>query len=330
LSQHVLIVGAGSVGKRHARNLHALGCRISAFDPRADRLQELSAEMPTVANSTNFDTALGSPDLRGVVICSPPKYHVDQSMRALANGLPVLLEKPVSPDAASAARLARAIAASDTPLLLGYTYRWWQPLQDLRQRIGDGDIGRVLHTRCVLSAHLADWHPWERYQDFFMASSELGGGALLDESHFIDLLYWMFGMPDRVFGSVEKISDLEISSDDNVDATFWYRDGSRATMHLDLYGRPHERAITVVGSDGTLHWTFDPNAIRVGKGPKEWQTHSYTGERNDMFVGVAREFVQLLQNGRQPSCTAADGLAVLQIVEALRASSASGSVVSVG
>ena len=325
----MLIVGAGSVGKRHARNLAALGCRISAVDPRADRLQELSAEVPAVFTSTDYLEALRRADLDGVAICSPPKYHVDQAVAALAAGWPVLLEKPVSPDAQSAARLADAVAAAAAPLLLGYTYRWWHPLRELRRRVQAGEIGRVLHTRCVLSAHLADWHPWERYQDFFMASRELGGGALLDESHFIDLLYWMFGMPERVFGSVDKISDLEISSDDNVDAVFWYGDGSRATIHLDLYGRPHERSITVVGHTGTLYWTFDPNAIRMGNTPAEWQTQTYAGERNDMFVGVAREFLQLLTDGQQPSCTAADGLAVLQIVEALRTSTASGSVVGV-
>ena len=55
-------------------------------------------------------------------------------------------------------------------------------------------VGGLRHARFVMSAHLADWHPWERYQDFFMASRDQGGGALLDESHFIDLMLWFFGV----------------------------------------------------------------------------------------------------------------------------------------
>jgi predicted dehydrogenase len=53
-----------------------------------------------------------------------------------------------------------------------------------------------------MSAHLADWHPWERYQDFFMAQAALGGGALLDESHFLDLMLWSLA----VFSAVSMAS----------------------------------------------------------------------------------------------------------------------------
>ena len=75
-----------------------------------------------------------------------------------------------------------------------------------------------------MSAHLADWHPWEQYQDFFMAKKNLGGGALLDESHWIDLMVWFFGLPQSIIGKVEKISDLDIETDDNVDFLSLYPD----------------------------------------------------------------------------------------------------------
>ena len=60
-----------------------------------------------------------------------------------------------------------------------------------------------------------------------MARRELGGGALLDESHWIDLMLWLFGMPASVSGRIDKISELEIDSDDNVDLLFAYNNGPR-------------------------------------------------------------------------------------------------------
>ena len=63
-----------------------------------------------------------------------------------------------------------------------------------------------------------------------MARREMGGGALLDESHWIDLMLWLFGMPSRVSGRIEKISDLEIDSDDNVDLLFAYDAGPRVSI----------------------------------------------------------------------------------------------------
>ena len=192
-------------------------------------------------------------------------------------------------------------------------------------------VGRVLHVRCVMSAHLADWHPWERYQDFFMSSRDLGGGALLDESHVIDVMLWCFGMPEAVTARVERISALEIDTDDTVDAWLAYASGLRVAIHLDLYGRPHERSITAVGEAGTLQWSYERNALRLGRGAEPaWDETPYTCERNEMFLGAAREFLELLAGGRRaPSCTAQDGSEVLQVIEAMRESAASGRTIDV-
>jgi predicted dehydrogenase len=192
-------------------------------------------------------------------------------------------------------------------------------------------VGKVLHVRCVLSAHLADWHPWERYQDFFMASKELGGGALLDESHFIDLMLWFFGMPAELFAKVEHLSSLNIETDDNVDAWLYYSNGMRVFVHLDLYGRPHERSITVTGEEGTLYWSYEHNCLRFSRSAaQEWENSAYSCERNEMFVKAAQEFLEILDTGKIPLCSIEDGYSVLRIIEAMRRSSTTGQVTTVG
>jgi predicted dehydrogenase len=185
VEQRVLIVGAGSVGRRHARNLQYLRAHVSCFDPREDRRDQAKSELGGVVVHDDLDSAMDHP-YEGVVIASPPSFHVAQALECVERGIPTLLEKPISPDLASAVELEAAAKRADAPVLLGYTYRWWPPVTHLRARLQAGSIGPLRHARFVMSAHLADWHPWERYQEFFMASRELGGGALLDESHFLD------------------------------------------------------------------------------------------------------------------------------------------------
>jgi predicted dehydrogenase len=299
------------------------------MDVREDRCRELAQEVGATASFTDEKTALAASDYDGVVVGSPPHVHVRQSVAALEAGYPVLLEKPAAPDLAGARQLAEAAGRSSAPLLMGYTWRWWPPLRKVRALLGKDAIGTVRHVQFHMSAHLADWHPWERYQDFFMASREMGGGALLDESHWIDLMLWLFGMPARVSGRIEKISDLEIDSDDNVDLLFAYDEGPRVSMHLDLYGRPHEKFIRFVGSKGTLHWSADPNAIKIGRGwQQEWETTTFDCERNDMFVGVVEEFMGVLAGKRPETCLIEDGVRVLRIVEAARRASNEGRVVA--
>jgi predicted dehydrogenase len=182
-----------------------------------------------------------------------------------------------------------------------------------------------MSARCVMSAHLADWHPWERYQDFFMASASLGGGALLDESHFLDLMLWFFGTPSHVYARVEKLSDLQIDTDDNVDALLEYDSGLRVGIHLDLFGRPHEKSIRVGGERGSAEWTFDPNELRIGTTPEPvWRTQTYSNQRNDMFIAVAREFLEALDGSAVRTCTVEDGVKVLEVIEAMRSSSQTG------
>jgi predicted dehydrogenase len=198
----------------------------------------------------------------------------------------------------------------------------------MRREVQAGVLGRPRHARFVMSAHLADWHPWERYQDFFMARAEQGGGALLDESHFLDLALWLFGPPREIYGRAEKISTLDITADDNVDLIAAYDDGLRVAVHLDLYGRPHEKSITVTGEGGTLQCLFDPHRLRKASdaaGP--WDETAFRCDRNDMFVGVASEFLEMIARRRPPSCTIAHGVEVLRCVEAVRASTAEGRAV---
>jgi predicted dehydrogenase len=323
---HILVVGGGSVGRRHARNLHSLGCDISCVDPRKDRLEQVATETPLNHQCTTLEAALQTADnLTGVAVCSPPKFHVDQSLMALDAGLPVLLEKPVSPEILSCRRLHERLQTSGK-LLLGYTYRWWEPVRRLKTLIDTGRVGTRRYARFRMSAHLADWHPWEPYQSFFMASRDLGGGALLDESHFIDLMLWFFGKPERLFARVEKISDLEIATDDFVEISAAYPKGFRVSVHLDLIGRPHEKEIVVVGERGTLQCSFDPNEIRISASPEpRWETESFPIERNAMFLGVAREFLKLIDGiCHNSTCTILDGLKTLEIIEACRESQQTG------
>ena len=331
MTKHVyLIVGTGSVGRRHAKNLVSLGAKVACFDPRADRLEEARRAVPElVATYDHLEAALAdTADLAGAVVCSPPSFHAPQAIQFLERGIPVLLEKPVSPDLTSARRLERAVNAASVPLLLGYTYRWWPPFVDLRQRLRSGEIGPPRHARIVMSAHLADWHPWERYQDFFMASQELGGGALLDESHFIDLMLWLFGAPDAILGRTEHLSDLEITTDDTVDLIAVYRERLRVNIHLDLYGRPHEKSVTVVGEKGTAQVLFEPNVVRISSEAAGWRETPFTCDRNDMFLACVREFMDVVSGTGGPSCTIADGVRVLECVEATRASQARGQTIA--
>jgi len=322
LSKRILILGAGSVGKRHAKNLIDLGCEVSLFDPRQDRVETVRKELDVnnaFSDQKRLATHLEAMD--GVVIASPPKFHLEQASLAVQRDLPVLMEKPLSISADQVTSYPELIEKQAT-ILMGYTYRWWGPLGEMKKRLGNNELGKIWRAEFIMSAHLADWHPWENYQDFFMASKELGGGALLDESHFVDLMLWLFGEPDSLFADIDKLSNLEIDTDDNVDIVARYKDGLRVSIHLDLFGRPHRKHILISGENGSMEWSFEPNRLRTSNTiGQEWSEQFYTCERNEMFIAVAKEFLDHLENNTPFSSTLNDGLAVLKILDLCRKSS---------
>ena len=327
---HILIVGAGSVGLRHGRNLTALGCTVSGMDPKPDRRAAFAGEF---GGNTfeDLDSALGAGGLDGVAVCSPTRFHVEQCLPALENGLPVLLEKPVAKTLDEAEVLAKAMERTGTPLLLGYTWRWWPPLAKVRALLAENAVGAIRYVDFTMSAHLEDWHPGEPLAEFFMSSAELGGGALLDESHWVDLMLWFFGMPETLSARVEKISDLEITSDDNVDMMIGFANGLRANVHLDLYGRPHRKSIRFIGEGGTILWSETPNQIAVcTEAGENWREERFDCERNDMFLGVAREYLAVLGGAPVRTCSIEDGLSVMTMLEAARQSQAEGRRIMLG
>ena len=329
MKKHILIVGSGSIGQRHAINLSNLGCVISCIDLRDDRISEIKSKVRINLSFKSLEEAFSNENYDGIVICTPTLFHPEQTKAAIKKNIPILLEKPISKSLSDAMEVKKVIEKNSDRILLGYTWRWWKPFKTVSKNLNKKLLGEIKHVQFHMSAHLADWHPWEPYQEFFMSSKELGGGALLDESHWIDLMIWFFGMPKSVIGRISKISDLDIDSDDNVDVICEY-ENHFVSIHLDLYGRPHEKFIRFVGNDGTMLWSANPNQIRISKDwDQKWSDEKFDFERNDMFISLANDFVSFIDNKKKPLCNYNDGINVMKVIEAIRLSSSTGKLVKI-
>lgn len=330
--EHILVVGFGSVGMRHANNLCRHGCRVSVVDTRRDRLNRSDIGFGVVKKYLTLVEALDeSLIFSGVVIATPTKYHVPQTLMVAKHGLPVLVEKPLAINLQEAKELSQYFAGRSEKgaLIVGYTWRWNRSLKEFRKYIIQGRIGRVLRARFTMSAHLADWHPWEPYQEYFMASRELGGGALLDESHWIDQMIYLFDVPDSVYALVDKVSSLEIDSDDTVDIVATYHSGLIASIHLDLYTRPHEKEIKVYGDKGTITWQDNVDSSMLTISGDSVQSLSFDEPRNVMFEEEMIDFLRVIR--RDPPrqiCGLSAGYKVMRVIEAARASAQGREVVN--
>ena len=95
----------------------------------------------------HLDEALAeNTSFTGVVVCSPPKWHIEQALQSVGMRLPVFLEKPPAKDLVGVMRLQNYIDSSgieaDNAILMGYTWRWWPALRYMREVLTQELIGK--------------------------------------------------------------------------------------------------------------------------------------------------------------------------------------------
>jgi predicted dehydrogenase len=323
-----LIVGAGSVGKRHLANFQSFGVEgLGAVDLREDRRREVSERFPSVRVYDELDVALqGGYD--AVVVCTPTAYHTDVARRSLGAGAHVLMEKPISNRLEGVEETLTLANERALICMVGYTYRFWPPLQRLHELITQGVIGRVLFADITFSQYLPDWHPWEDYREWFMSRREEGGGALLDESHAIDLARWLFGEVVEVFCRTGNLSSLEMTADDFAQFVVVFDTGMVATIHLDVFGRQARRTIDVSGERGSLRIDVTEGEIDIFDAESRAQrTIGFQCDRNEMFVAEARHFLGCIREGLTPCVSGQDALRTLRVCLAGQESSSTNCVV---
>ncbi|MFN8058446.1 MAG: Gfo/Idh/MocA family oxidoreductase [Vicinamibacterales bacterium] len=327
----VLIVGAGSVGKRHLLNLRGLGvAELGMVDARADRREAVAREAGVVGVYESVDAATRDP-YDAMVVATPTACHTADAMAGLSAGMHVLMEKPISHELDGVAETLDLARRAARAYMVGYTYRFSPMLQRAKALIEAGTIGRLLFMDVTFSQYLPDWHPWEDYRSWFMSRKDLGGGALLDETHGIDLARWFAGEVRDVFAHVGNLSALEMTADDFAQLLVTFADGAKGSIHLDVFGRRHRRTVDLFGERGHVSCDMSTSEMRVYEADaKVSNVVTFAGERNDMFVAEVRHFLECVAGRAAPCVSGEDALQTLAVALAARASSASGRLVAVG
>lgn len=325
----IAVVGCGSIGKRHLSNLKALGVdQLAAIDTREDRLEEVRDRIGSdIACFTRIDEAL-APGCDGVIVGIPTAHHVDAAMAALSAGAHVLIEKPISNRMEAARTLIQAAESKNLTITVGYTYRFWPALKDVKAQLDKGVIGRVYSASIIFSEYLPDWHPWEDYRSWFMAHKDQGGGAVLDESHAIDIMRWLFGEATSVYGINGTISELEIDSDDLAEMVVRFDSRVIGSIHMDIYGRHHRKELAIQGELGNIYWDFYSNIVKVYHADSEtWTQTQFEDDRNDMFKAEVAHWLKSIAVGLPPLVDGRDAINTLAIALAAQASSESGKAI---
>lgn len=194
----------------------------------------------------DLDKAIDAAD--AVAICSETTNHAPLIERAVAARRAVLCEKPLAANAAEAARIERAVRASNTPFMQSFPKRFDPISHELKRLVDSGELGKIRLVR-IRHGHFYGFDP--DFRDRWYVNPALsGGGALLDEGvHAADLLCWLFGMPAGVTANASSSLGLEV--EDQAIAIFDYVGGMLAEIASSFTFAAADASIEIYGSEGT-------------------------------------------------------------------------------
>jgi len=327
----ILVVGLGSIGKRHLSIIRIL--RPDA-DIRVIRHKSCT-EIPKFANGC-FDSFQEAVEFlpQAAVIANPSPFHLSIS-KILANiGCHLLIEKPLSNNANDISDLIKIRNQNNLIAHVGYNLRRDSTLVRFKKEVVSGLVGRILSVRCEAGHYLPSWRPNSDYRLGVSARADLGGGVLSELSHELDYLRWIFGEISSVSARLDKQSDLEVDVEDS--AHFHLRLVSdsgnfvTASVNLDFIRHDRRRVCFAIGERGTLKWDGIKGCVELWKEEsKNWETlYNFQHSRNDTYIQQWLDFLNCIDKDKNKIelSSLEDGLAIMKVIDSIRESNSRNSL----
>jgi len=294
-----LVIGCGSIGRRHTKNLKMLGEDVIASDVAAENRQWVEENLGIDVFEKTNDALLEKPN--AVLVCTPPSSHIPLAKLALGAGCHVFIEKPLSHETKGLDEVAEIAADKKLIIAVGYNMRFNKSLVKAKELLDAGSIGKPLSARLVFGQYLPAWRPWQDYKKSYTASKSLGGGIILDGSHELDYARWLFGEASEIGCMAGKVSKLEVETEDVAEINIMFGSGTIANIHLDFIKQDYTRKCEIIGEKGTLTWDYSKGSVEIYlSGKKETEVFDCSDDPNNMYVDEIKHFIECLKNNQKP------------------------------
>lgn len=314
----ILVVGYGSIGKRHVSNLLQLNDidRISIFtcikegisvDRRIQLFDSSLSSLDDIIEFERFDFA---------IIANETCKHIDTAITLANKGIPLFIEKPLSHNLDNIEILQEIIAAKKLKIFIAYNLRFLGIIQKTKHELERGAIGLPYFAKVEVGQYLPDWRPNIDYRKSYSADCLRGGGVGLDLSHEVDFVYYLFGMPISWKTFKTKVSDLEINSEDLFEGIYQFADGFICNIHMDYLQRTKKRTLRIVGSEGTITLDVARKYMEIANSKKrQYLTDEFFFDTGRTYIDEIIHFKNVIKNDIPPLISLSDGISILKMLE---------------
>ena len=322
------VVGAGHIGKRHAEMIRRdeEAELIALVDTRS--MKECDAEHFEVPFFNSIDDLLASGlEFDVVNVCTPNGLHADQSLKALAAKKHVVCEKPMGLDKASCEQVIFKSLQMSKQVFCVMQNRYSPPSEWIKSIISEGILGEIFMVQ--LNCY---WNRDERYykQGGWKGTQDLDGGTLFTQfSHFIDIMYWLFGDIDHIQGKFADFTHQDSTDfEDSGFVSFDFINGGMGCINYStaVANQNLESSMTIVGKNGSVkiggQYMNEVEVCNIKDYEMPILAETNPGNDYGAYKGSAANHNYVIKNvidtlkGRTSATTnALEGLKVVEIIE---------------
>lgn len=309
---NVLVVGVGSIGRRHLSNLAALGHTVYAVDIDPAQLERVSAQVKGTFSSLDEALAIGAD---AAFVCTFSNDHIAPAMKCAAAGCHLFIEKPLSLTVEGTDELARAIAERGLVSMVGCNMRFHPAIKSVHEILcNDANFAKKLWANLEFGYYLP--FAKEDYESSYQANRNMGGNLIFDDIHELDYATWFFGEAAEVLCTRGILSGLKMDTEDHVEMIVRFRSGVVCTVHMDYLQHGYSRRCKVVCEGGTVVWDFAQGklgTITTEQPEWLWQEMDLDIYYNQMYVDEVKYFMDCVEQSVQTFNSVAASLPVLKL-----------------
>jgi predicted dehydrogenase len=273
MAARIMVVGTGSIGRRHAENLTHLGAKVTAVGWRTTSADQVADKLQTGA-------------FEGLVIATATQLRLPLIEAAAAAGVPIYVEKPLAYTSVELAACLTAAAPIASRSMLGFMMRYHPAFRDLAQT----DLTDTYRFDFSIGHDVTQWRTNWRFSDSYAAKAQ-GGGVLLDLSHEIDMAACLF--PGLTLGRVDCIGHAAYPGVDMASRVHLSAPGVSGSVSMDYLAPQLIRKAQICGTKATRDYDFAAQSYKVTTAT-EIKNSVHPLERNEMFLNSARDFIALI------------------------------------
>ena len=317
----VLVVGYGSIGKRHIKNLSTI--KNMKIIVNTKRSKDKFLKNANCVTNSSLELCINEkPDF--AIICNETAYHVNTAIKLAKAGIHIFIEKPISNSLKNMKKLQNISNKNKIITHVGSVLHFHPCIKKIKEIIEKKELGKILSVNVENGSYLPDWHPREDYRKSYASKKELGGGVILTCIHEIDYLYWFFNKIDETSSYTKKVSDLDLSVDDLSSILFLFKNNIIGQVHLDHFQIPNSRTCKIIGTKGTLICDLELNFVKIfNVKSKKWKTKLKLEKynKNIMYKNELTHFIKCVKNNLKDYNDIKQGEYVLKIALSVKKSS---------